>query len=67
VVDYYPPTPIHASNLFGHLLFGIANAPVDTLMVNGKIVVQDKSCVNVDEAAIAERARAQARTLWRRF
>jgi putative selenium metabolism protein SsnA len=67
LVDYFPPTPIYAGNLFGHLLFGIAHAPVDTLMVNGKIVVQDKSCVNVDEAAIAERARAQARALWRRF
>jgi len=67
LVDYYPPTPIHAGNLFGHLLFGIAHAPVDRLMVNGKIVVQDKTCVNVDEAAIAERARAQARALWQRF
>ena len=67
LVDYYPPTPIHAGNLFGHLLFGIAHAPVDTLMVNGKIVVQDKTCVNVDEAAVAERARAQARALWQRF
>lgn len=67
VVDYYPPTPIHPDNLFGHLLFGIAHAPVDSLVVHGNFVVRDKACVNVDEAAIAARARAQARRLWQRF
>ena len=36
LVDYYPPTPLDRGNLFGHLLFGIANAPVDSLMVNGR-------------------------------
>jgi len=29
LVDYYPPTPLDSGNLFGHILFGIANAPVD--------------------------------------
>ncbi len=67
LLDYYPPTPIHEGNLFGHLLFGIAHAPVDALMVHGKFVVRDKALVNVDEAAVAERAREQARRLWQRF
>ena len=67
VVDYHPPTPMHRDNLFGHLLFGIAHAPMDTLVVHGQVVVRDKVCVNVDEAAIAERARAQGRRLWERF
>lgn len=67
VVDYYPPTPLDPSNLFGHLLFGIAHAPVDTLVVHGRFVVREKVCVNVDEAKVAERARAQARALWQRF
>jgi putative selenium metabolism protein SsnA len=67
LVDYYPPTPIHGGNLFGHFLFGIANAPVDTLIVNGRIVVQDKRCVTVDERDVAVRATRQAKALWERF
>jgi len=67
LVDYYPPTPLHAGNLFGHLLFGIANAPIDTMMVNGRIVLQDKRCVTVDERDVAARATRQAKALWERF
>jgi putative selenium metabolism protein SsnA len=67
LVDYYPPTPIHADNLFGHLLFGIANAPVDLLVVNGRTVLKEKRCVTVDERAVAERAVKQAKALWERF
>jgi len=67
LVDYYPPTPIHADNLFGHLLFGIANAPIDLLVVNGRTVLKEKRCVTVDERAVAERAVKQAKALWERF
>jgi putative selenium metabolism protein SsnA len=67
LVDYLPPTPIDSSNLFGHLLFGVSNAPVDSLMVDGRWVVRDGHCVNVDERAIAEKAAACAAALWERF
>ena len=67
LVDYWPPTPLTPDNLFGHLLFGIANAPVDTLIVDGRVVLEDKRCVTVDEAAVAARATRHAKALWRRF
>jgi cytosine/adenosine deaminase-related metal-dependent hydrolase len=67
LVDYWPPTPLTSDNLFGHFLFGVANAPVDTLIVNGKFVVRDKKIQTVDERAIMEKTSAQARELWRRF
>jgi putative selenium metabolism protein SsnA len=67
LVDYYPPTPLHAGNLFGHLLFGIASAPIDTLIVNGRMVLRDKRCVTVDESDVAVRATRQAKALWQRF
>ena len=67
LVDYFPPTPLDARNLFGHILFGIANAPVDSLLVNGRFVLRDRRCVTVDERQVAERAAAQARSLWSRF
>jgi cytosine/adenosine deaminase-related metal-dependent hydrolase len=67
LVDYFPPTPVHRDNLFGHLLFGISNAPVDSLIVNGRYVMRDRQCVNVDERKVAEKAAVRAKALWQRF
>jgi putative selenium metabolism protein SsnA len=67
LVDYYPPTPLDSENLFGHILFGIANAPIDSLIVRGRFVIRGKECVTVDERAVAEKATLQARALWERF
>jgi putative selenium metabolism protein SsnA len=67
VVDYLPPTPLASSNLFGHLLFGVSNAPVDSLMVDGRWILRDGHCVNVDEREIAQKAAACAKALWERF
>jgi putative selenium metabolism protein SsnA len=67
LVDYFPPTPLDGTNLFGHFLFGIANAPVDSLIVNGRYVLRNKECVTVDESEVAAKAATQARALWGRF
>jgi putative selenium metabolism protein SsnA len=67
LVDYFPPTPIDSSNVRRHLLFGIANAPVDSLIVNGQYVMQDQQLVNVDERRIAEQAAGRAKRLWERL
>ena len=64
LVDYYPPTPLSAANLLAHVLFGIAHASVDSLVVNGKFVVRDHRCVTIDEHATSEKARARAQKLW---
>ena len=65
--DYFPPTPLTRDNIFGHALFGIAHAPVDSLIVNGRFVMRNREFVNVDERAVAEKAASCARELWRRF
>ena len=67
LVDYLPPTTLDSSNLFGHLLFGVSNAPVHSLMVNGRWVLREGRSVNLDEEKIAERAAACAKALWKRF
>jgi putative selenium metabolism protein SsnA len=67
LLDYFPPTPLGSNNLFGHILFGIANAPVDSLVVNGRFVLRHGECVTVDEREVAEKASLRARALWKRF
>ncbi len=67
LVDYYPPTPLAKENLAAHVLFGIANAPVDSTIVNGKMLMRNGKLRRLDESSIATRGRKIARQLWRRM
>jgi cytosine/adenosine deaminase-related metal-dependent hydrolase len=67
LLDYNPPTPMDSSNLFGHMMFGVANAPVDSLMVNGRWVLRSGGFVEIDERRIAGHAASCAKALWDRF
>lgn len=67
IVDYNPPTPINAGNINGHLLFGINGRFVDTTVVNGKVVMEDRKLVNIDEERMMARSRELASAVWKRF
>ncbi len=63
VLDYRAPTPLSGGNLAGHLVFGVGSADVQTVVVNGKIVMEDRRFPwDVSEAYA--RAREAARGLW---
>jgi cytosine/adenosine deaminase-related metal-dependent hydrolase len=67
VLEYRPPTPLDSSNLLGHYLFGLGAAAVRDVMVGGRWIVRDRRHLLVDEAQLAHRCRAAARTLWERM
>jgi len=67
LLDYYPPTPLVPENLFGHILFGLADAPVDTTIVAGRILMQNKEIPGINEQDLSARAREIARKVWQRF
>jgi cytosine/adenosine deaminase-related metal-dependent hydrolase len=67
VVDGAPPTPLTADNLFGHLVFGAAEAPVRHTIARGEFLLEDFSHTTLDPQAIAEIARTEAPGLWERF
>lgn len=67
LIDYFPPTPLTSENIWGHLLFGIADAVVDTTIVNGRIIMQNKEISGLDEEGIAAHARECSEQVWRRF
>ena len=66
VVDYDPPTPLSADNINGHILFGMSGRLVDTTIINGKVIIQDRVFKEIDEAAITAKARECATALWKR-
>jgi putative selenium metabolism protein SsnA len=67
LVDYYPPTPLTGENFWGHFLFGITDAPVDTTIINGDIVMENKQLPHIDEQKIAVEATRAAEKVWTRF
>ena len=67
LIDYHPPTSFEANNFFGHLIFGLVDATVDTTVCNGKILMRDKRLIGIDEETIAQKAVELASELWKRF
>jgi putative selenium metabolism protein SsnA len=66
VLDYDSPTPLARENVAGHALFGMGSRDVDTVIVNGRIVMESRS-FRGDTAAIYVEAQAAARALWQRM
>lgn len=64
LVDYFPPTPLTNENIWGHILFGIADAIVDTTVINGKIVMRNKQLLTIDEQETTAKSREFAHKVW---
>ncbi len=68
MVEYRPPTPLTEKSLPGHLVYGIAGAPVVTTIVGGRVLMLDgKLLLDLDEQEVAVKAREAAERLWKRF
>lgn len=68
VIDYDPPTPLEAGNTFGHFVFGMSQAAVDSTIVGGRVLMQNKRLtLDIDEPRINARARELANRLWKRL
>jgi len=64
ILDYDSPTPLLRDNVAGHAVFGMGSRDVDTVIVNGKIVMESRS-FRWDTAAAYAEAREAAQKLWR--
>jgi cytosine/adenosine deaminase-related metal-dependent hydrolase len=67
LLDYIPPTPLTSDNFLGHFIFGMVDAPVDTTIVAGKVLMQNKHILSLDEEKIAATSRQLASKLWQRI
>ena len=68
LVDYDPPTPLDAGSVLGHLVFGISQSAVDTTIVAGRVLMENKKLrLDIDEERVAARSRELAAALWMRF
>ena len=65
LVDYKPNTPMTSDNFAGHLMFGISGSMTDTSIIGGKIVMQNRRLVGIDEDILLKECQDSANSLWR--
>jgi len=65
IIDYHPPTPLDEANFLGHLIFGLVDSVVDTTVCRGKILMQAKKIISMDEERLAARSRELAPKMWK--
>lgn len=66
LIDYHPTTPLTAGNLPWHLLFGYEASMITTTISAGRLLMQDRHLLTLDEAEITARSRELAAALWQR-
>ncbi|MGA2976936.1 MAG: putative aminohydrolase SsnA [Spirochaetia bacterium] len=66
ILDYDAPTPLVRENVAGHAIFGMGSRDVDTVIVNGRIVMESRS-FRWDTAAVYAEARTAAKALWQKM
>jgi putative selenium metabolism protein SsnA len=67
IVDYKAPTPLNENTIDSHILFGFSGRHVDTTIINGRIVMEERVLKNIDEEALLARSRELAQKLWTRI
>ncbi|VBB06679.1 metal-dependent hydrolase [Lucifera butyrica] len=63
VLAYDAPTPLVADNIGGHIAFGLDSRDVETVIVNGRIILENRQFVLAVES-IYKQARKAAKRLW---
>ena len=67
VVDYDPLTPMNENNINSHILFGFTVKEVVTTIIDGKVIMQDRKLVGINEKEIFKTSREVAKKLWDRM
>jgi putative selenium metabolism protein SsnA len=63
IYDYNAPTPLVNENLQGHLIFGFESHDVETVIINGKLVYENRT-FPFDTAEIYAKSKVAAKKLW---
>ncbi len=64
VLDYDSPTELTGENFLGHFVYGINSSHVDTVVAQGKVIVEGGVLKSTDEAEILAYSREMGTKLW---
>ncbi|MCD4789226.1 MAG: amidohydrolase family protein [Bacteroidales bacterium] len=67
IFDYDTPTEFNKDNFPGHFVFGLESKHVQHVISNGKLIVENRRMVNVDEEAVFKTSKELSKRLWSLF
>lgn len=67
IVNYEPWTTMRSENIGSHIHFGMMGRSVETTIINGKVVMEERQLVNIDEREIMAKGRELADQVWKRI
>ncbi len=65
--DYVPPTPISKDNFWGHLIYGILEYPVHSVIQGGKYLMKDFQLNEIDENKLRNEISSQGERLFNKL
>ena len=66
LLDYKSPTPLVEENAATHFVWGMDSSNVSSVIVDGKVLYDEKRFIGLDEDEIYSKAREEARKVWSR-
>jgi putative selenium metabolism protein SsnA len=66
ICDYHSPTPLIESNAASHYVWGMSSNCVQSVLVDGKLVMEDRKIGHLDVPAIYAEAAKVAQAVWKR-
>ena len=67
ILSYNSPTSFNKDSFLGHLVFGLSNATVETTIVAGTVLMENRKILIADENVIFKSAQIASQKLWERF
>jgi cytosine/adenosine deaminase-related metal-dependent hydrolase len=67
ILDYQPATYFDTNNFLGHLIYSVDTSHIQHVISNGKLIVNDRQMVNVNETEIKQYSRELSRKLWEKM
>ena len=65
ILDYDAPTALTSDNFLGHFVFGLDARHIETVICQGRVIVEDRRVTGVNETEILAFARDAGRRLWK--
>lgn len=67
ILDYNSPTEIRQDNFTGHFVYGIDSRHVESVIANGRLIVENRKILTVNEKEILQFCREMANLLWEKM
>jgi len=67
IFEYKSPTPITEENFLAHLIFGIEASDITHLISKGKLIMENRVLLNIDEDKVNAFTQKTAKKLWSKF